>query len=239
MCYNIASISNKKILSERFEAEVSEGGAIAEYYHVSGFAHPKIPVIRSDNKSLIQSCTWGLIPSWVKDEAQAGELMKMTLNAKAETIFEKPSFKYSVKKNRCLILVDGFYEWKTIGKNKYPHFIYLKDKQPFALGGIYSDWVNKSTGEIIKTFSIITTEANPLMAEIHNTKKRMPLILNRESEKQWINPDLNEADVKNLMQPFNESEMAAYTVSKLVSRRDVNNNVPEAMQHFSYPELAA
>ena len=238
MCYNISSKSNKKILEERFEAELSESDTINEYYHVSGFAHPKMPVIRSDNKSLIQSCTWGLIPFWVKDESQAGEMMNITLNAKSETVFEKPSFKTSIKKNRCLILVDGFYEWKHVGKNKYPHFIHLKDQQPFALGGIYSDWVNKSTGEIIKTFSIITTEANPLVAEIHNTKKRMPLILSRENEKQWIDPELNEVDVKNLMRPFGETEIAAYTVSKLVSRKDVNNNVPEAMQHFSYPELA-
>ena len=99
MCYNVSSKSSKEILAERFEAEFSETDELNEYYHVSGFAHPKIPVIRSGQSSLIQSCTWGLIPAWVKDESQAGELMKMTLNAKAETVFEKPSFKYSVKRD--------------------------------------------------------------------------------------------------------------------------------------------
>lgn len=237
MCYNLSVKASKEILQSRFEAECETIENTQPYYQVSGFLHPKLPVIRSDNKGLIQSCAWGLIPSWVKDEAQAGELRTMTLNAKAETIFEKPSFKYSIKKNRCLILVDGFYEWKTIGKNKYPHFIYLKNKEPFAMGGIYSDWVNKATGEIIKTFSIITTEANSLMADIHNTKKRMPLILNGGEEKKWIEPELNEVEIKNIMKPFNENEMEAHTISKLITQRGANNNVPEVMESFNYPEM--
>ncbi len=87
-------------------------------------------------------------------------------------------------------------------KNKYPHFIYLKNKEPFAMGGIYSDWVNKETGEIIKTFPIITTEANPIMADIHNTKKRMPLIIDRNKEKKWINPYLSETEIKYIIKAF-------------------------------------
>ncbi|MBA3663262.1 MAG: SOS response-associated peptidase [Bacteroidetes bacterium] len=238
MCYNVSVKSSKEILQSKFEAEYEAAEDMQPYYQVSGFIHPKLPVIRSDNKGLIQHCAWGLIPSWVKDETQAGEFRTMTLNAKAETIFEKPSFKYSIKKSRCLVLVDGFYEWKTAGKNKYPHFIYLKNKEPFAMGGIYSDWVNKATGEIIKTFSIITTEANQLMADIHNTKKRMPLILSREEEKKWIEPELNEVEIKNIMKPFNENEMEAHTISKLITSRDRNTNVPEVSEHFHYTELA-
>ena len=237
MCYNVSVKSGKEVFTARFEAEMPEN--IAPYYHVSGFLHPKLPVIRSDNKGLIQHNSWGLIPSWIKDGEQAGEMAKITLNAKAETIFEKPSFKNSIKKNRCLVLVDGFYEWKTVGKNKYPHFIYLKDKEPFTLGGIYSDWVNKETGEIIKTFSIITTEANPLMAKIHNSKKRMPLIIDRNKEGKWINPDLSETEIKYIMKPFDENEMDAHTISKLITQRGVNNNVPEVMERFSYSELDA
>lgn len=237
MCYNVSSKSGKEILEKRFDAEFTESESPDEYFYVSGFAHPQLPIVRSENNSLIQCCTWGLIPMWVKDESQASEMMNRTLNAKAETIFEKPSFKYSINKNRCLILVDGFYEWKHVGKNKYPHFIHLKNKEPFALGGIYNDWINESTGEILKTFSIITTQANPLMADIHNIKKRMPLILDRGSEKKWIDPELNEIEVKNLMKPFNELEMEAYTISKIITQRGVNNNVSEVMEAFHYPEL--
>jgi len=237
MCYNVSVKSSKEILQNRFDAEYETSEDIETYYQVSGFIHPKLSVIRSDNKSVIQPCKWGLIAYWVKDEKQAGEMAAMTLNAKAETIFEKPSFKYSIKKNRCLVLIDGFYEWKTVGKNKYPHFIYLKNNEPFALGGIYNDWVNKSTGEIINTFSIITTEANPLMADIHNTKKRMPLILDRESEKKWVDPELNETEVRNYMKPFNALEMEAHTISKLITQKGVNNNVPAVMEPLQYPEL--
>ena len=165
-------------------------------------------------------------------------MMKITLNAKAETIFEKPAFRSSIKENRCLVLVDGFYEWKHVGKYKYPHFIRLKNKEPFALGGIYNDWVSNETGEIIKTFSIITTEANSLMAEIHNSKKRMPLILSRGEEKKWIEPDLSETNIKSLLKPFNVDEMEAYTISKLITQRNADNNIPEVMEHYPYIELS-
>src|ERR1700733_13211998 len=115
MCYNIALKSKKESLESRFNATLLDT-EIKEYYYVSGFIHPSIPIVRSDNNEAIQSCKWGLIPSWVKDEQKANELMVMTLNAKAETVFELPSFRHSIKKQRCLVLVDGFYEWKTVGK---------------------------------------------------------------------------------------------------------------------------
>jgi len=239
MCYNISAKSGKEVLKNRFGAEYEAFESTDPLYHVSGFLYPKLPVIRSDNNGLIQLCNWGLIPFWSQSEKAANDIKRGTLNAKAETIFALPSFRDSIRQKRCLVLVDGFYEWKTVGKNKYPHFIRLKNQEPFAFGGIYSDWVNKTTGEIIKTFSVITTEANPLMAEIHNTKKRMPLILNRAEEKAWINPDLSETDVKNLMKPFDEKEMEAYTISKLITQRGVSNNVPEVMNPFVYSELVA
>lgn len=237
MCYNVSVKSAKEILEKRFEAEFETTESIQPLYLVSGFSHSKLPVICSENKKKIKLLTWGLIPSWVKDEKQAGELMNMTLNAKAETVFTLPSFKSSIKQKRCLALVDGFYEWRTINKNKYPYFIYLKNKEPFAFGGIYSDWVNKATGEIINTFSIITTKANPLMEKIHNTKMRMPLILSRETEKEWLNNDLSETQITEIMQPFDEEQMQAHTISKLITNRNENPNKPEIQNIFEYPEL--
>src|SRR5690242_2432105 len=109
MCYNLSVKSNKEKLKSRFEAEYETAEDLQAYYQVSGFLHPKLPVIRSDNKGLIQHNTWGLIPSWVRDEKQAGEMMAMTLNAKSETIFALPSFRNSIRQKRCLVLVDGFY----------------------------------------------------------------------------------------------------------------------------------
>lgn len=237
MCYNVSVKSDKKVLEQRFQAKYDAAEETEPLYHVSGFLHPKLPVIRSDNRELIKLSAWGLIPSWVKDEKQAGEMMTMTLNAKSETIFALPSFKNSIRQKRCLVLVDGFYEWRTIKKNKYPHFIYLKNKEPFAFGGIYSDWVNKATGEIINSFSIITTKANPLMEKIHNTKMRMPLILPKETEKDWLNPDLNENQITEMMQPFSESLMEAHTISKLITSRAEKPNQPAVQERFDYPEL--
>ena len=128
---------------------------------------------------------WGLIPAWAKDRA----LQKMTLNAKIETLTEKPSFQNSVS-NRCLVLVNGFYEWKWLdskGKNKEKYFIRLENgNQPFALGGIYSIWTDENTNETLTSFSIVTSQANELMSEIHNTKHRMPLVLSKEAEEAWL-----------------------------------------------------
>ena len=133
---------------------------------------------------MIQPFTWGLIPFWSKDNT----IQQYTLNAKIETLAEKPSFKHSINK-RCLVIADGFYEWQWLdpkGKNKQKYIITLPDNGLFAFGGIWSEWVNKATGEIINTYSIVTTQANELMCEIHNSKKRMPVILTPEFEQAWL-----------------------------------------------------
>jgi len=238
MCYNISSKSSLQALAKRFQAEPEEGEIITPHYYLSGFNHPKIPVISSIKPNIIQSYHWGLIPSFCKTVKDAKDMMVKTLNAKSETVFALPSFKNSIKQKRCLILVDGFYEWRTLGKQKYPYYIHTKDKEPFALGGIYNDWVNTETGEIINSFSIITTAANPLMEKIHNLKLRMPFILPKENEKDWLNPNLNENDINGLMKPFDENQMEAHTISKLITNRNENPDKPEIQHQFEYPELA-
>lgn len=146
-----------------------------EHYLVSGFAHPRLPVIRQGAITLSE---WGLIPSFAVEE-RATELQKMTLNARADTIYEKPSYKQSIVSQRCVLVVDGFFEWRHENGKKHPYYIYPADETVFYMGCIYNSWVNKVTGEVRDTFSIITTNANPLMATIHNTKKRMPLIFSK------------------------------------------------------------
>jgi len=195
----------------------------ADYETVSGFAHPRLPVITSEQPDKIELTTWGLIPNWVKDERTAAEMRIATLNARSETIFEKPSFRSIIKK-RCLILINGFYEWQTIATtkkkaDKKPFYIHLKSESLFALGGLYDEWVNTVTGEISRGFSIVTVPANPLMAVIHNTKKRMPLILQPQHEKNWLQAELSETEIKNMMNPYTEQDMEAEEVQK--------NNRPE------------
>src|SRR5690606_2818733 len=128
-----------------------------------------------DKPTLIQHYNWGLIPSWSKDE----EIKKLTLNARIETIKEKPSFKNLINK-RCLVIANGYYEWQWLdskGKNKIKYEIGIGNDDLFAFAGLYSQWVNNSTGEIKDTYSIVITKANQLMAEIHNTKKIKQIIL--------------------------------------------------------------
>ena len=183
MCFTTQQSKDATVLRNRFRVAMSEdidlfGGV------VSGFSFPRTPVIANSNTEMIQLYTWGLIPSWAKNK----DIQKNTLNARIETVAEKPAFRNSVK-NRCLVLVDGFYEWKWLdekGKAKQKYLISVPGEQPFALAGIWSAWVDRGTSEIMNTYSIVTTEANDLMAEIHNTKKRMPVILTPENEKGWL-----------------------------------------------------
>ncbi len=225
MCFNIASNRNKKILEARYQAEFFPVQT-EPLYSVSGFLYPKIPVICSDSPKKIDLVQWGLIPSWVKSREQANELRAQTLNARGETIFEKPSFRESAGAKKCCVLVNGFFEWQTQGKNKIPFFIYLKNQESFALGGIWSEWTDKESGELLRTFSIITTEANPMMAKIHNQKLRMPLIIPPDHEQEWL-ATTDEAKTNQLILPFDETMMDAHPVSKLVNGRTGNPNVPQ------------
>lgn len=238
MCYNISVKKSPEELEKRFKAKVAKGESISSHYYLTGFSHPKTPVISSVDPNVIDSFHWGLIPAFCKTVKDAKDMMVKTLNARSETVFALPSFKNSIRQKRCLVLVDGFYEWRTIGKQKYPYFIHTKDNEPFAFGGIYNDWVNTETGEIINTFSIITTEANPLMAKIHNVKLRMPLILPKEVEQDWLNPNLNENQINELMTPLDENQLEAHTISKLITNRNDNPDKIEVQSPFEYPELA-
>ncbi len=131
----------------------------------------------------------------------------------------------------------GFYEWQDINKKKYPYFIKLKNKNLFAMAGIYQNWTDRTTGELFNTFSILTTSANPLLEKIHNTKKRMPVIVSADKEIEWISTKLSSEKIKSFFTPFNAQEMIAYTISKLITSRIENSNVPEVQTEYIYEEL--
>ncbi|HLG34346.1 MAG TPA: SOS response-associated peptidase family protein [Bacteroidia bacterium] len=132
----------------------------------------------------------------------------------------------------------GFYEWHTIGKKKYPYYTSLKEQPFFSMGCLYENCVNRETGEMKSTFSIITVAANPMMEKIHNSKKRMPFILPAEKEKLLIEKELPKEKIQQLMIPFVEDKMQAHTISKLITDRTRNSNVEEVMEKQAYPELA-
>ena len=207
---------------------------IPNLYMVSGFAHPKLPVITDDEFVLKE---WGLIPSWVKSKEDAFDLRDKTLNAKGETIFEKPSFSNNILSRRCLLPVSGFFEWRDFNNNKYPYFIEPTTNPGFLLGSVFDTWLDKSTGEFYDTFSIVTTPANPLMEMIHNTKKRMPLILDFEAADKWINPLSTTEEIKSIILPYDENKMKAHTISKVASNSKIDRNYSEILEVVNYPEL--
>jgi len=163
---------------------------------------------------------WGLIPMWAKDPTIGSRL----INARGESVAEKPSFRGSFKYKRCLILADGFYEWKSSpGKKvKIPHFIYMKDRKPFAFAGLWDSW-ESSDGSIIKTCTIITTKPNELMEPIHN---RMPVILHPRDYEKWLDTSPQSPDnLLPLIKPFPAESMSAHPVSTLVNKP--SNDSPE------------
>lgn len=192
MCYNYKIKAEKKELEQRYAATFYDDSVLPEFDIVAnGFTHLEMPVITNTEPNKIKFLKWGLIPSFAKDKATADQLSKMCLNAMYETINEKPSFRDSAKNKRCIIPATSFIEWQwTDLKNpkckKIKYEIGI-DNTIFSFAGLWSNWTNKETGEIMSTFSIITAPANQLMSEIHNNKKRMPLILRTEQESLWLN----------------------------------------------------
>lgn len=182
MCFFSKQTKTATELESRFNATFAEPDLFRSGDY-NGFGFPATPVIANNSPNTIQLFRWGLVPFWAKDES----VRKNTLNARIETIREKPSYRNSVK-NRCLILVDGFYEWQHLdpkGKLKQKYLLTMPEQNAFALGGLWSTWKN-ANGEAVDTYTILTTEANDLMAQIHNTKKRMPVIVSKEIEENWL-----------------------------------------------------
>ncbi|WP_394372831.1 SOS response-associated peptidase [Polaribacter gangjinensis] len=194
--HHVKQTSTPKAMSQRFDAEIASGSLFVPQEQLNGFSFPLLPVITQQDPSLIQSFAWGLIPGWAKNE----DIKKMTLNAKIETLHEKPAFK-DVLTQRCLVIANGFYEWQWLdskGKNKVKYEIGLENEALFAFAGLYSHWVDAHTGTLKSTCTIITTAANELMASIHNIKKRMPVILQPKDEQAW----LHQASITGFAYPY-------------------------------------
>lgn len=238
MCYHAAVAATYAQLEDHYQKPF-EGDLFPSFtaksdvvgYHFNGFSFPFMPLIGSDKRGSIQSGQWGLIPAWTNDLEQANMLRAQTLNAKSETVFEKPSFKNSILKQRCLIPVTGFYEWQTqANKTKLPHYVYLPKQTVFSVAGISADWFSTGEKKWYRTFSILTTEANILMEQIHNSKKRMPCILSKDQEENWIKPELSMHELTHYFKPFDTSKMEAYPISNLITHKSKSSNVPEVLK---------
>lgn len=212
-------------------------------FHVSGFAHPKLLVFTNEQPFTPREFTWGLIPHWTKSAEEAKKIWNHTLNARGETLFEKPAFRSSAHSKRCLIYLDAFYEHHHHQKQTFPFRIAMRNGDPMVVAGLWDEWVDKKSGEILYSVSIVTTTGNPLMSKIHNNPKaegpRMPVILTKELQDQWLLPITTTEDkskVEALIRPMDQEFLEAHSVSKLLGKQAAANT-KEVEREVRYPEL--
>lgn len=192
-------------LAQRYQERAENNEILRKMNLVNGFKFPVMPVVTESGLELKK---WGLIPFWSKEE----KIREYTLNARNDTIFEKPSFKNNVMTHRCIIPATGYIDWQHNGKVKQPFYIHLKNQEAFSFAGIWDDWKNPETGQTVSTYSIVTTDANPLLAEIHNTKKRQPVILTEDIEFSWLEKGLTKTDIESYFVPLGEEHYDAYPI---------------------------
>ncbi len=218
MCGRFALIVDASVLADVFEVEAPLD--LKPRYNIAPTQTVVVVRERETSRREFASTRWGLIPSWAKD-AKMGARM---INARAETVAEKPSFRSAVKSRRCLIPASGFYEWITTDAGKQPHFIRFEDGLPFAFAGLWERW-SKGDGGPVDTCTIITTTPNALMEKLHH---RMPVILPPDIFDEWLEPRPLATDrLDEILVPHSAEAMQAYPVSRYVNKP--GNDGPECL----------
>src|SRR5262245_43699234 len=226
MCGRYVSVSSPTILAERFKVEEVRVPETDQNYNVTPRA--EVPVVaESQGERVLDLVRWGLVPSWAKD-ISIGDRM---INARAEKLTTSNAYKRAFAKRRAIVPADGFYEWEKIEgkKQKQPWFIRRRDGEPMAFAGLWEIWHDPKIGDDaprIRTFTIITTEANDLLASIH---ERMPVLLPESEWGRWLDPSYNDVDaLQQLLVPAPETDIEMWPVSTLVSKAD--NDGPELLE---------
>ena len=208
MCGRFTLTADAETLQKTFLLE-SAPPDLRPRYNIAP-TQPVAVVVERNGKRQLDTFHWGLIPAWAKERSIGNRM----INARGETVAEKPSFKRPLKNQRCLVLANGFYEWRKTPGGKVPLYIHLKDHQPFAFAGLWERWQDPN-GETIFSCTIITTTPNELVAPIHN---RMPVVLPQTAHDLWLDPEQQSPDrLLPLLHPYPAAEMRAYVVSKLVN----------------------
>ena len=208
-------------LAEKFDADLAE--ELHSRYNIA--PTQPVPVVRaSGSRRVITSMRWGLIPNWAKDASMA------QINARSETLIEKPAFKENFDRRRCLIPADGFYEWKRSGRSRQPFHFGMKDDSLFAFAGIWDRW-RTPQGQVIESCAILTTTPNELLTDVHD---RMPVILRLEKYREWLETAPSDCRrLRHLLIPFEAAAMKRYPVGLTVN--DVENDTSQCIQEV--PEL--
>ncbi len=210
-------------LQESFDLKEIRTEQLHPRYNIAPTQSISTIVANAEGERFLGHMRWGFIPAWHKDLKKLGG----HINARSETVADKPTFRSAFKKRRCLIVADGFYEWKVnADKSKIPMYIHLKEHQPFGMAGLWERWTNPETGEVLVSCTILTTGANSMMQEIH---ERMPVILPHTSYQDWLDPNHNDKEfLQDLLQAYPAEEMATYQVSSLVN--NARNDEPALLE---------
>ncbi len=220
MCYK-TSTPNKDQLEGYFNKQQVKQNMVVDnfdpYFHADGFLRPYLPFTANEEENRVGVARWKLLPFIVKNEEEANKYAN-TLNARCEDVFDKFSYKHYIGKTHGLLWVNGFFEpHRPTPKVSVPYYIRAINSEPFTLGCIYANWVNKDTGELIRTFSIITTPPNKLLSEIHTEGQRMPLVIPPESRTAWLHATKTD-DIIDLMKPLPDGYLIGYQVNNIINK---------------------
>jgi putative SOS response-associated peptidase YedK len=223
MCGRYAQFTPPEAIAEIFGA-ILDIADVGPRYNAAPMQW--MPVIRQDpsGERVLQTLRWGLLPSWAKDESIANRL----INARAETLAEKPSFRSALRKRRCIVPADGFYEWAKRPDGKQPYYIHASDGSILAFAGLWERWTRPDDGESIDSFTIVTPAANDRMRALHD---RMPVILAPEAAARWLDPASDPAALSDLLGPSPDERMALHPVARAVG--NVRNEGPELIAAIS------
>ncbi len=211
MCGRFSSSSKPEQIKKEFKVAVEDPAIFKPRYNIA--PSQMIPVVLDrTGERIVAQLKWGLVPSWAKD-ALIGSRM---INARAETLMEKPSFREAYKSRRCIIPASGFYEWQRAEKGaKQPFYFYLTNKEVFGFAGLWEEWLDKKSGESLETCTIITTEANDVLKPVHD---RMPVILKAVDYDEWLDTkEANTDKLQKLLAPYPPDEMSSHAVSRAVN----------------------
>ncbi|MDQ4121924.1 MAG: SOS response-associated peptidase [Acidobacteriota bacterium] len=215
MCGRFTNKAEREQIEKEFKVTVNNSTTDKPRFNIAP-AQMIDTVINREAETVLTELKWGLIPSWAKD----ADAVKGLINARAETLAEKPSFRDAFRKRRCIIPASGFYEWQKARGGKQPYYFFLKNKHVFGFAGLFENRIDKETGEILETCTIITTEANEVLRPVHD---RMPVILKADNYELWLDEKIkDETKLEKLLVPYSADEMSSHAVSKGVNIPDTD-----------------
>lgn len=231
MCYAVSNTKSQKEIEIKTKAKWESQQPYQPYFHLSAFSYPSLHVQTMEAPLFINSATWGLIPETALTNIGSFRKKYHTFNARAEDLFNSKIYSESLMVQRCLIWADGFFEPHHINKQSIPYYCYIPEKsdvkkrQLFAFAGLYAQMEHQQL-----SCTIITTQANEFFAEIHNLKKRMPLVLSEEYRANWLDNDLNDKHIKNILaEGFTLQQFDAHPVSNNIYQPHLNTNIPSIL----------